>query len=200
MGIPQTPVPTSPPPSPPSPGGTKQNFIPTTSPTFSPTTSSAPTAQSWMVGPADTFDVLGESLRVIHSIGYSVKQNHTLVELYDFNCTNKMNSTGLTVYLRGLGGNIGYGTILFYDIGINQTLLGDSEDSFVTLTGNPINEEVSGQAACCTRVSSYKSDTNDEWTEAFLRETNFLLNFNTLDNKVVLGDIIVTDYLPQVVA
>lgn len=207
MGIPQTPLPTSLAPNPSvfSPGISSPNLNQTINPTLSPSMSSAPTVQSWMVGSADLFGVtdadgaLDARIRLFHSVGYSVKQNHTVIELYDFNCNNKMNNTGSTVYLLGHGGNIGYGTILSYDLGIDQTLLGDSEDSFVTLITDPANNEVSGQAACCTRVSSYKSDTEDEWTAAFFRETNFVLNFKIEDNNLVLGDISVTDYIPEVV-
>lgn len=171
-------------------------------PTTSPTISLAPTTQNWSVGPALTTVVEADNifdglLHVDHTLGISVKQNHTLTELYDYNCINKKNMTGLAMYILPHGGNIGFGSYYSYDIGVNQTLLGDDVGGFVTYTGDAFTGNAAGSARCCIRVSTFESETYDQWTQAFFRETNFILNFNMTDNKIELNNIVVSENDPD---
>jgi len=184
-------------------GSNGPTSLPTHFTTSSPTVSPAPTARSWLVGRAtdhgvrngdDIFDGL---LTIGHDIGFTVKPNHTQVELYDHNCVTLKNSTGLAVYIGDLGSNIGYGAKFFYDIGIDKTKLGDNEGNFVTYLDTDLYGNSIGSICLCTRVSTYESETYSGMTEVFFRETNFIINFNMTQNSFDINSVAIDDNDPD---
>jgi len=97
------------------------------------------------------------------------------------------------MYIRPHGGNVGFGTFFSFDLGVNQTLLGGNVGGFIDYDGAPGVGNAVGSAKCCIRVSSYESDTFDSWTQAFFRETNYILKFNMTDNDVKLTNVVVSE-------
>jgi len=170
---------------------------PTAIPTASPTISAAPTARSWEIGElywrlVDGDSVFDGRINVHHQIGYNVKQNHTHVKLYDYNCENEVNKTGLAVYIQDVGSNFGWGSFYAYELGLNSTLIG-SDTTFLFGDGLSQSADATGQVRCCTRISTYESNTHHGMLEAFYKETNFVFNYDLTQNVIQLGNVSVAD-------
>jgi len=150
-----------------------------------PTASPTPPTPNWMVGLTHT-NIVGTNAffgktEVQNGIGWSVPPSNVFVELYDFDCKNKKESSGLEVTLE-TSEYISSPSI--YDILIHTEKFEEAPGSFVTFT--PGTGASKGSVQFCTRVYTYSDDLD---LVVFSRDANFKYNFDLTVNEYVVSGL-----------
>lgn len=165
---------------------------------------SAPTShvEPWIVGPsvmtivADPNNIYNSMIDVGNSIGVRVKPNSVKVQLFDENCENEKNKTGLSIVVVETDGpNLGFGDDFSYQLGVDPTNIGGNPGGLVTFTGVGNEGNSKGRIKFCTRVSSFESSI-----AVSFRETNFDIGFDLTQNTFSLGDILMQETGPDFIS
>jgi len=151
------------------------------SPTPAPTPAQTAIMDTWSVGvaafAADNIMADGE-IGVEHIIGPSAEQ--VSVTLYDWDCVNEKNSTGLEVWIQE---DVYTSSPFTYSVMVDESKIGSSPGGFISYLDEEDNLS-EGTIALCTRVSTISGGHS-----IVSRRSNFHLHFDLTQNIFSLETI-----------
>jgi len=163
------------------------------------TPSPTPVISPWLVGPTshtvieDLSDGYNTMLHISNDIGVYVQPNSVVVDLFDENCVNEQNKTGLSVNIIEIDGpNLGSGDPFSYHIAFDNTKFGTNPGELIHFTGIGSEGNSKGSIKFCTRVTASELGVRVSFIE-----TNFDVGFDLTNNTFLLDNVSVESNNPD---